>query len=128
ARPWVELKLAMSLDVRIADATGHSSWITGEEARAEVHRLRAGHDAIGVGIGTALADDPWLTVRGTIEPRLPPVRVVFDRALRLPDTSRLAQSAREIPVWVVTSPTASRETRRRLEERGVEVLEASDLA
>src|SRR5690606_30786816 len=62
-RPWIELKLALSLDARIADSAGDSRWITGSEARSEVHRLRMGHDAIGVGIGTALADDPSLTVR-----------------------------------------------------------------
>src|SRR5690606_19608454 len=63
ARPWMELKLALSLDARLADRDGRSAWITGEAARAEVHRLRAGHDAVAVGIGTVLADDPLLTVR-----------------------------------------------------------------
>ncbi|HYR07316.1 MAG TPA: bifunctional diaminohydroxyphosphoribosylaminopyrimidine deaminase/5-amino-6-(5-phosphoribosylamino)uracil reductase RibD, partial [Longimicrobium sp.] len=75
-RPFVALKLAMSLDARIADRDGRSVWITGEASRAEVHRLRAGYDGIAVGIGTALADDPLLTVRGAVEPRVPPVRIV----------------------------------------------------
>jgi diaminohydroxyphosphoribosylaminopyrimidine deaminase / 5-amino-6-(5-phosphoribosylamino)uracil reductase len=64
SRPWVELKLALSLDARVADLEGRSAWITGPDSREEVHRLRAGHDAVAVGIGTALADDPLLTVRG----------------------------------------------------------------
>ncbi len=71
-RPWTELKLAVSLDGRVADRDGRSAWITGEEARAEVHRMRAGFGAVAVGIGTALADDPRLTVRGAVEPRVPP--------------------------------------------------------
>lgn len=127
-RPFVALKLAMSLDARIADAAGHSVWITGEEARADVHRLRAGYDAVAVGIGTALADDPLLTVRGAVEPRVPPARVVFDRALRLPPGSRLARTAGEAPVWVVCEPGAPAEAARRLEEAGILVLRADGLA
>ena len=126
-RPWTELKLAVSLDSRIADSDGRSRWLTGEEARAEVHRLRAGHDAIAIGIGTALADDPSLTVRGDILSRRPPVRVVFDRALRLPATSTLARTAREAPVWVVGSPNAPAERRTALAGAGVTVLDAVDL-
>jgi len=126
--PWVELKLALSIDGRMADLSGRSGWITGEAARAEVHRLRAGFDAIAVGIGTALADDPSLTVRGETVPRVPPVRVVFDRTLRLPPESRLAATAGEVPVWVVTSPAADPEARVRLERIGVRILEAGDLA
>lgn len=126
-RPWIELKLAMSLDARIADASGRSFWITGEEARAEVHRLRAAHDAICIGVGTALADDPKLTVRGMVEPRIPPVRVVFDRSLRLPPDSELARTAAEVPVCVVCAPGADAARRGQLERRGVEVLEAENL-
>ena len=124
ARPWIELKLALSLDARIADADGRSGWITGEEARAEVHRLRAGYDAIAVGIGTALADDPLLTVRGAVEPRVPPVRIVFDRRLRLPVRSKLARSAADAPVWVVAEPGARGDARLALEDAGVQVVEA----
>jgi diaminohydroxyphosphoribosylaminopyrimidine deaminase/5-amino-6-(5-phosphoribosylamino)uracil reductase len=124
SRPWLELKLALSLDARIADADGRSGWITGEEARGEVHRLRAAHDAIAVGIGTALADDPVLTVRGAVEPRIPPVRVVFDRRLRLPPGSRLARSAAEAPVWLVAEPGAPADARRALEDAGAQVVEA----
>lgn len=126
-RPWIELKLAMSLDARIADAQGRSAWITGEAARAEVHRMRAGHDAICVGIGTALADDPRLTVRGSITPRKAPVRIVFDRTLRLPIDSTLVATAREVPVWVVAGPEAEAARREALAARGVEVVEATNL-
>lgn len=121
ARPFVALKLALSLDARIADRDGGSVWITGEEARAETHRLRAGYDAVGVGIGTALADDPLLTVRGTAPPRVAPARVVFDRSLRLPPGSALARSARETPVIAIgAAPGDGRRTA--LEARGVRVL------
>lgn len=126
-RPWVELKLALSLDARVADAGGRSFWITGEEARTEVHRLRAAHDAIAVGIGTVLADDPLLTVRGAVEPRVAPVRVVFDGDLRLPLASRLAATARELPVWVVARSGAPAEARAALERAGVRVLFADDV-
>lgn len=76
-RPWTVLKLALSLDARIADATGRSQWLSGEEARAWVHWLRAGMDAVAVGGATVRADDPRLTVRGEVTPRVPPRRVVF---------------------------------------------------
>jgi diaminohydroxyphosphoribosylaminopyrimidine deaminase/5-amino-6-(5-phosphoribosylamino)uracil reductase len=92
-RPHVTLKLATSLDGRIATASGESRWITGEAARAEVQRMRATHDAVLVGIGTVLADDPELLVRGEAAPAIQPVRVVLDRKLRIPETSRLMQTA-----------------------------------
>jgi diaminohydroxyphosphoribosylaminopyrimidine deaminase/5-amino-6-(5-phosphoribosylamino)uracil reductase len=126
-RPWIELKLALSLDARVADASGRSCWITGDDARAAVHHLRAGHDAIAVGVGTALADDPRLTVRGDTQPRVPPVRVVFDRALRLPIDSSLVKSAREIPVWIVAGADVPADAKAALEAAGVEVLVATDL-
>jgi diaminohydroxyphosphoribosylaminopyrimidine deaminase/5-amino-6-(5-phosphoribosylamino)uracil reductase len=120
--PWLSLKLAWSLDGRIATAGGESKWITGEAARSEGHRLRASHDAIMVGSGTALADDPLLTCR---VPRLEdhqPVRVVVDRRLRLPATSRLAATAREVPVWVLAGAEADQRRAADLAERGVEIL------
>ena len=126
-RPFVALKLALSLDARIADRDGRSVWITGEEARAETHRLRAGHDAVAVGVGTALADDPLLTVRGAVAPRVPPVRVVFDRALRLAPGSRLVRTARDVPVWAVCEPEAPEVRRRPLEDAGVTIITASGL-
>jgi diaminohydroxyphosphoribosylaminopyrimidine deaminase / 5-amino-6-(5-phosphoribosylamino)uracil reductase len=126
-RPWTELKLALSLDGRVADLAGRSNWITGASARAEVHRLRAACDAIAVGIGTALADDPQLTVRGSVQPRVPPVRVVFDRRLRLSCDSRLVNSARHTPVWVVCSPDSLGPAAAELEKHGVRILTAVDL-
>jgi diaminohydroxyphosphoribosylaminopyrimidine deaminase/5-amino-6-(5-phosphoribosylamino)uracil reductase len=126
-RPLVALKLAMSLDARIADRDGRSVWITGDEARAETHRLRAGYDAIAVGIGTALADDPQLTVRGAVEPRVPPSRIVFDRALRLSPDSKLVRTARDVPVFVVADPDAPQELRQPLEDAGVTIITASGL-
>jgi diaminohydroxyphosphoribosylaminopyrimidine deaminase / 5-amino-6-(5-phosphoribosylamino)uracil reductase len=127
ARPWIELKLALSLDGRVADSTGRSNWITGASARAEVHRLRAGADAIAVGIGTALADDPILTARGAVTPRIPPIRVVFDRSLRLPLHGRLVRSARDIPVWIICAPNPPNESRDRLLARGARIIESTDL-
>ena len=128
ARPFIALKLAMSLDARIADRDGRSVWITGDEARAEVHRLRAGYDAVAVGIGTALADDPRLTVRGEVVPRDPPARVVFDRALRLPLDSVLVRTAAEVPVIAVAAVDAPEDRRRALETAGVRVIAADGLA
>jgi diaminohydroxyphosphoribosylaminopyrimidine deaminase/5-amino-6-(5-phosphoribosylamino)uracil reductase len=97
-RPFVRLKLAMSIDGAIADHTREPGWLTGEASRRRVHHLRAGSDAVAVGIGTVLADDPQLTVRDVPPPRLPPTRVVFDTSARLPRTSRLARTAGEVPV------------------------------
>lgn len=127
-RPFIALKLALSLDARIADRDGGSVWITGDEARAETHRLRAGFGAIAAGIGTARADDPRLTVRGAVEPRVPPVRIVFDRGLRLPMDSALVRTAREVPVWTVCGPDAPPDRRRALEDAGVRVLRGAGLA
>jgi diaminohydroxyphosphoribosylaminopyrimidine deaminase/5-amino-6-(5-phosphoribosylamino)uracil reductase len=89
-RPRVTLKLATSLDGRIATATGESKWITGEAARLEGHRLRAGHDAIVVGVETVLADDPELTARLPGRPVDQPLRVVLDSRLRTPSTAKVA--------------------------------------
>jgi diaminohydroxyphosphoribosylaminopyrimidine deaminase/5-amino-6-(5-phosphoribosylamino)uracil reductase len=118
--PYVTLKLALSLDGRIASRTGASKWVTGAEARARVHVLRAQSDAVVVGIGTALADDPRLTVRSA--PGQSPLRVVFDTKLRLPPTARVVQTAREVPTWVIGSTDAPSSEEERLVERGVEVL------
>ncbi|EAQ07119.1 bifunctional diaminohydroxyphosphoribosylaminopyrimidine deaminase/5-amino-6-(5-phosphoribosylamino)uracil reductase RibD [Yoonia vestfoldensis] len=99
ARPFVTLKLAGTLDGRIATASGESQWITGTEARRAVHMMRARHDAVLVGAGTVRADDPALSVRGLGIPRQP-VRIVVSRAVKLPLTSQLAQTARQSPVWI----------------------------
>ncbi len=99
-RPMVTLKLATSLDGRIATATGESRWITGPAARARVHLMRSAHDAVLVGAGTVRADDPALTVRG-LGAMPQPVRVVLSRRLDLPLNGRLAASARDVPLWLV---------------------------
>jgi diaminohydroxyphosphoribosylaminopyrimidine deaminase / 5-amino-6-(5-phosphoribosylamino)uracil reductase len=105
-RPHVILKLAVSLDDKIAASGGKPVAITGEAARTRVHLLRAQSDAILVGIGTVLADDPLLTCRLPGMEARSPVRVVLDRALRIPGNSRLVHSARETPLWVITSELA----------------------
>ena len=104
-RPMLSLKLATSLDGRIATATGESQWITGPEARRHVHAMRARHDAVLVGAGTARADDPSLTVRD-LGVRHQPVRVVVSRRLDLPLDSALMRSARAVPVWLCHGPDA----------------------
>ena len=97
--PHVTLKLALTLDGRIANAAGASRWITGPVARRQVHARRATHDAVMVGIGTVLADDPDLTVRD-LGMSHQPLRIVIDTHLRLPPDSRLVRTARAVPVWV----------------------------
>lgn len=126
-RPFVTLKLAVSIDGAIADAAGRSQWLTGDVARRFVHTLRAGHDAIGVGAGTALADDPMLTVRSRRGSRVPPARIVFDRRLRLPLESRLVRTAHESRT-IVVSPNIDAPEAQRLRDAGVELMHASDLA
>jgi diaminohydroxyphosphoribosylaminopyrimidine deaminase/5-amino-6-(5-phosphoribosylamino)uracil reductase len=119
-RPFVLLKAAVTLDGRIATAGRRSRWITSPRQRAAARALRRLHDAVAVGIGTVLADDPLLLPSPAVA--RPFFRVVFDSALRLPLDSRLARSARRWPVWVVTR---SRDARRRaaLERMGVVVVE-----
>jgi diaminohydroxyphosphoribosylaminopyrimidine deaminase/5-amino-6-(5-phosphoribosylamino)uracil reductase len=123
-RPFVALKLAMSLDGRIADASGRARWVSGPEAREWAHWLRAGYDALAVAAGTASADDPALTVRGPVMPLRPPLRVLFDRRAEVPATARLVATAREVPTLVVVGPDAPAERRRALEAAGAEVLAA----
>ena len=124
-RPLVTLKLATSLDGRIATATGESRWITGPAARDRAHLLRATHDAILVGIGTVIADDPQLTCRLPGLAGRSPVRIVLDRHLRIAPTARLIAEARQVPTWVVTLPSAGKAAEKRLRDAGVEVLAVS---
>jgi diaminohydroxyphosphoribosylaminopyrimidine deaminase / 5-amino-6-(5-phosphoribosylamino)uracil reductase len=127
-RPFVALKLATSIDGRIADAAGRSRWVSGELARAYVHWLRAGFDAIAIGGTTALRDNPRLTVRGAVTPRRAPVRVVFDRRAMLNPGVTLVRTAREVPTWVVASPEAPAASVAALEQSGVRVLRPPSLA
>lgn len=120
-RPFVHAKWAMSLDGKIATHAGDSKWISGEESRAVVHQLRGRMDAILVGIGTALADDPELTVRPP-GPRTP-ARIVLDSTARLPSDSKLVRTANETPVLVFCGHRALGENIRRLESAGVEVVQ-----
>jgi len=117
-RPLVTLKIAASADGRTASAGGESRWITGAEARRFAHLLRARHDALLIGVETALADDPVLTCRLPGLEGRSPIRIVLDSRLRLPPSSRLAQTARQIPTWVFTAAEGGSELR----ERGMEIF------
>lgn len=127
ARPFVHLKLASSLDGRIATRTGDARWITGRKARERVHQLRHAYDAIMVGAGTAVADDPLLTDRSHLPRRRPLVRIVLDEELRLSPDSQLARTARDggAPVIVFTSMRADAKATAALEACSVEVVRAS---
>lgn len=120
-RPLVTLKLASSFDGRIATGSGQSKWITGPAARRAVHAMRARHDAVMVGAGTARADDPSLTVRD-LGVDHQPVRVVISRHLDLPLMSQLARTAKETPVWLCYGPGADAERIRAWEGLGAKLL------
>jgi diaminohydroxyphosphoribosylaminopyrimidine deaminase/5-amino-6-(5-phosphoribosylamino)uracil reductase len=120
-RPLVVWKAAMTLDGKVATSRGDSKWISGDASRARAHRWRAECDAVAVGIGTAMSDDPLLTARIEGVYRQPR-RVVFDAEARLPLNSILVQSARDTPVTVIVSRAASRTAVTGLEAAGVEVL------
>ena len=129
-RPWskfvltglsyLSLKLAVSLDGRIATRTGASKWITFPESRARVQELRVSHDAVMVGINTVSSDDPRLTVRDV--PGRDPIRIAVDSKLRLPMSSQLVTSARDIPTCVITTVDSSRTVGESLEAAGVNVI------
>jgi diaminohydroxyphosphoribosylaminopyrimidine deaminase / 5-amino-6-(5-phosphoribosylamino)uracil reductase len=123
-RPLVVFKSAMTLDGKVATRTGDSQWISGEASRARAHRWRAESDAVAVGIGTALADDPQLTARIEGVARQP-IRVVFDSEARLPLDSKLVKGVAEVPVTVVCSRAASRTSVQALENAGVDVIVAT---
>jgi diaminohydroxyphosphoribosylaminopyrimidine deaminase/5-amino-6-(5-phosphoribosylamino)uracil reductase len=121
-RPILSLKLAATLDGRIATATGESRWITGPRARRWVHGQRASHDAVMVGAGTARSDDPMLTVRGF--GGVPqPVRVVLSRRLDLPLEGHLARTAAEVPVWLCHGREASEDAQAAWRDRGARLIE-----
>jgi diaminohydroxyphosphoribosylaminopyrimidine deaminase/5-amino-6-(5-phosphoribosylamino)uracil reductase len=123
-RPWVIAKWAMSLDGRLAANPGQDRWISSPESRGLVHALRSRVDAIAVGIGTAVADDPLLTVRvdpGTAAGPRRPLRIVLDPRATLPVESNLVRTAREVPVLVAVGPDAPAERMRSLEAAGCEV-------
>lgn len=127
-RPWVLFKSAMTLDGKVATSAGDSKWISGEDSRELAHRWRASLDAVIVGIGTALADDPQLTARpdGLIaEPERQPRRVVFDSLARLPPTSQMLAAAAEVPLIIVVSRAAARADTDALEAAGAQVLVAT---
>lgn len=126
--PFVTLKLAVSLDGAIVGPSRRRAWLTGPESQAAVHALRAEADAVAVGIGTALADDPELTVRLVPAPRVAPARVVFDREARLPLGGKLVATARDVPVHLVTGPHAVDTRVKALAQAGVRVHPASTLA
>ncbi|CAA9474419.1 MAG: Diaminohydroxyphosphoribosylaminopyrimidine deaminase / 5-amino-6-(5-phosphoribosylamino)uracil reductase, partial [uncultured Solirubrobacteraceae bacterium] len=123
-RPWVLFKSAMTLDGKVATRTGDSKWISSEDSRAIAHRWRAQVDAVAVGVGTALADDPQLTARILDVPRQPR-RVVFDSTARLPLDSQLVRAAPDPPLTVVVSRAASRAATEALEMAGAEIIVAT---
>jgi diaminohydroxyphosphoribosylaminopyrimidine deaminase/5-amino-6-(5-phosphoribosylamino)uracil reductase len=127
-RPFVALKMATSLDGFIADAEGRSRWISGPEAQDYAHWLRAGFDAIGVGRRTADTDDPQLTVRGPLAPRVAPRRVIFARSGRVREDLTLVRTAAEVPTIVVTAPQHRGPTAARLGAAGVQVMGTEGLA
>lgn len=121
-RPLITLKLATTLDGRIATRTGESRWITGQEARRRVHLMRANHDAILVGAGTARADDPMLDVRDLGLSDRQPVRIVTDGSLSLSPESRLARTASEQPLWLLHRLQADGARALKLAETGAELV------
>ena len=125
-RPWVTLKLALSSDDKMNDPSGEPRWISNELSRKEVQRLRANVDAIAVGLGTVRADDPQLTARGAIRPRVAPIRVVFDRNAETPLESNLVRTAKQTPTMIFAHhPPVARLAA--LHNAGVDVFEAEDL-
>ena len=125
-RPWITLKLALSSDGRMNDPSGERRWISNERSRNEVQRLRANVDAIAVGLGTVKADDPQLTARGAIRPRIAPIRVVFDRNAETPLEANLVRTARETPTMIFAHhPPVARLAA--LHNAGVDVFEAEDV-
>lgn len=120
--PFVHFKAAVSLDGKIATKTGDSRWITGREARLRAHELRQEYDAIMVGSGTAVVDDPLLTDRSGLQRRRPLVRVVLDETLRLSPSSQLVKTAAEVPLVVFTGTNPEDSKLKALRDNGVDVV------
>jgi diaminohydroxyphosphoribosylaminopyrimidine deaminase / 5-amino-6-(5-phosphoribosylamino)uracil reductase len=125
-RPWVTLKLALSSNGKMNDPSGEHRWISNEISRKEVQRIRANVDAIAVGLGTVRADDPQLTARGSVRPRVAPMRVIFDRNAETPLEAIVVRTAKETPTVIfVHHPPVTRLAA--LHNAGVDVFEAEDL-
>jgi diaminohydroxyphosphoribosylaminopyrimidine deaminase / 5-amino-6-(5-phosphoribosylamino)uracil reductase len=122
--PFVVLKMAATLDGRIATRTGDARWVTGPEARARVHALRHALDAIMVGVGTVKADDPELTTRLEEGSGVDATRIILDTHLRMPDTARMLRQASAAETWVVCGPAADPDNKKRLTDQGALILEA----
>jgi diaminohydroxyphosphoribosylaminopyrimidine deaminase/5-amino-6-(5-phosphoribosylamino)uracil reductase len=120
--PFLALKLAMTLDARIAARVGERTDITGDAARRWVHGLRAGHDAVMVGAGTALVDDPRLTVREDVPVSRQPARIVIDSRATLDEDSRLFDDVDDVPVYIFVREDAAKRDVRRLEDAGADVF------
>ncbi len=121
--PHVTLKAAATLDGFIASSTGDSKWISNDRSRKFAHHLRSALDAVLIGIGTALADDPLLTARSGAKPACrQPVRILLDTHLRCPPDSRLVRTADKVPLWIACAEAASSEKERHLKEAGADVL------
>ena len=125
-RPQFTVKTATTLDGRIATRDGESQWITGHTARQFAHRLRAEHDAVMIGSSTALADDPMLTCRLPGMTDRSPIRIVADTRLRLPLTSRLVATAKDVPLWLVTLDTIDPARLNPYIDAGVEIVAVAD--
>lgn len=126
-RPWIALKLATSIDHRIADRTGNAEWVSGPTAREYVHHLRAGFDAIAVGAGTIRSDDPRLTVRGATEARVAPARVVFTRSGNIPGDAVVIATADQVPTWLVVVGRKSASVHGKSGYDGVTPVQAATL-
>ncbi len=122
SRPKITVKAATSLDGRIAAHTGHSQWITGEQARRRAHFLRAIHDAILVGSRTVMVDDPMLTCRLPGIEGHSPVRIVLDSRLQTPLTAKVVRDAGKVPTWFIVTPEGDKQRRLALEAAGVEII------
>lgn len=127
SRPFVAIKLAVSMDGMVADSTGGSRWLSSDLARTWVHWLRAGFGGVAVGGETAIRDDARLTVRGAVTPRIPPTRVIFDRGGRLSPAHGIFAEAPDVPLIMMVASAIPLEHRQTLEHAGARVMAADDL-